>query len=88
MGWELVRIYVLPEYIGKGIGKRLLRLGENFLRRKKANEYCVFAHRRNRPAVRFYIRNGFTRVSRKDTGGEVCLEKKIAIARQLCPADR
>ena len=76
MGWELVRIYLLPEYIGKGIGKKLLQLGENFLRRKKANGYYVFAHRRNRHAVEFYIRNGFARSTSKDTGGEVCLEKR------------
>ena len=77
MGWELLRIYLLPRYMGKGIGKKLLQLGERFLRRKKADGYYVFAHRRNRPAVQFYARNGFVRASRKDTRGEVCLEKRL-----------
>ena len=76
-GWELLRIYLLPEHKGKGIGKKLLQLGERFLRRKRAREYCVFAYRKNRPAVEFYIRNGFTRAPGRDAGEEVCLEKKL-----------
>ena len=75
--WELLRIYLLPKYMGKGIGKKLLQLGEEFLRRKMAKGYYVFAIRRNRPAMKFYTRNGFTRVRRRDTRGEVCLEKKL-----------
>jgi ribosomal protein S18 acetylase RimI-like enzyme len=76
-GWELIRLYLLPEYVRKGIGKKLLRLGENFLRRKNVTVYVVFAHARNRHGIEFYLRNGFTRVSSKDVGGEVCLEKNF-----------
>lgn len=88
MGWELVRIYVLPKYIGKGSGKRLLQLGEKFLMRKMATGYYAFAFRRNRRAVEFYIRNRFARVRSKDAGSEVCLEKKLPIKKQPFPAAR
>jgi GNAT superfamily N-acetyltransferase len=77
VGWELLRIYLLPRYVGKGIGKRLLQLGEKFLQTKMARRYYVSAHRRNTLAVEFYIRNGFTRVPSKDAAGEVYLEKKL-----------
>src|SRR5690242_16451211 len=41
-GWELYRIYLLPEYIGKGVGKKLLLLAEDFLRSKKARKYHAY----------------------------------------------
>jgi ribosomal protein S18 acetylase RimI-like enzyme len=63
--------------MGKGIGKKLLQLGEKFLRTKKANRYVVCAHRKNRRALEFYVRNGFARTPRKDRKGEVYLEKKL-----------
>jgi len=59
----------------KGIGKKLLQLGENFLRCKMAERYYVYAIRRNRLALQFYTQNGFRRTPRRDAGGEVCLEK-------------
>jgi GNAT superfamily N-acetyltransferase len=77
MGWELLRIYLLPEYIGKGIGKKLLSLGESFLRRKKVSRYIVSAHAKNRLAAAFYLRNGFSRVRAKDKGGEIYFEKHL-----------
>jgi len=76
-GWELDRLYLLPEYTGKGIGRKLLQLGEAFLSRRKINRYFVYAHARNRPGIEFYLRNDFKRVPTMDTGGEVCLEKKL-----------
>ncbi len=77
MGWELLRIYLLPECIGKGIGTKLLSLGESFLRRKKVSRYVVTAHAKNTPAIAFYLRNGFARVKGKDKAGEVCFEKNL-----------
>jgi ribosomal protein S18 acetylase RimI-like enzyme len=67
----------LPKYIGKGIGRKLLQLGEEFLRAKMAKRYYVSAHRKNRLAVEFYIRSGFTRAPGRDAGGEVYLEKRL-----------
>ena len=77
MGWELLRIYLLPEYIGKGVGKKLLSFGELFLRRKKVNRYIVSAHAKNRLAIEFYLRNGFSRSKGKDKGGEIYFEKNL-----------
>jgi len=40
-GWELLRIYLLPRYVGKGIGGKLLRLNERFLRKRGIRRYFV-----------------------------------------------
>ena len=67
-GWELGRTYLLPGYIGKGVGKGLLDRWEQFLRRKKARRYFVSYNARNRLARDFYRRNGFARAREYDDG--------------------
>ena len=77
-GWELYRIYLLPEYIGKGVGKKLLLLGEQFFRKKRARKYHVYVFWKNKLGLQFYFRNGFVRMKRKDRGRlELWLEKKL-----------
>ncbi len=58
-GWELLKIYLLPEHMGSGIGTRFIQLGEHFLRTKKASKYVVFVHKDNLQAIGFYRRNDF-----------------------------
>ncbi len=77
-GWELLRIYLLPRYIGKGIGRKLLCLNERFLRRKGIRRYFVYAHARNRLGILFYRRNDFVRMKRKDEGPtSICFVKQL-----------
>ncbi len=77
-GWELLRIYLLPRYIGKGIGKRLLHLNERFLKNRGARRYFVYAHARNRLSTSFYRRNGFARMKGKDASPtSICFVKKL-----------
>jgi diamine N-acetyltransferase len=77
-GWELYRIYLLSEYIGKGIGKKLLQLSEDFLRSKKARKYHAYVWKKNKAALDFYKRNGFTKLEGKNKNKvEICLEKKL-----------
>jgi diamine N-acetyltransferase len=76
--WELYRIYLLPEYIGKGVGKKLLLLAEDFLRSKKARKYHLSVWQENKAALDFYKRNGFVKLEAKNKNRvEVCLEKKL-----------
>lgn len=78
--WELYRIYLLPEYIGKGIGKKLLTLSEQFLRSKKARKYHCYVWKENKAGLDFYKRNGFVKLEAKDKNkAEICLEKKLSI---------
>ncbi len=78
IGWELLRIYLLPQYIGKGVGKKLLQLGETFLKCKKARTYFVTSHKRNRLGIEFYLRNGFTITSKMVDGrASLCFEKRL-----------
>jgi diamine N-acetyltransferase len=75
--WELYRIYLLPEYIGKGVGKKLLLLAEDFLRSKKARKYHLYVWQENKAALDFYKRNGFVKLEGKNKNKvEICLEKK------------
>jgi GNAT superfamily N-acetyltransferase len=76
-GWELNRIYLLPEYIGKGIGKELLSLGERFFNAKKARKYYAYVYSRNKLGLEFYYRNGFVRIRGKEQGPQYYLEKKL-----------
>ena len=76
--WELYRIYLLPEYIGKGIGKKLLMLAEDFLRSKKARKYHAYVWQENKAALEFYKRNGFVKLKGKNKNRvEICIEKKL-----------
>ena len=78
-GWELLRIYLLPEYMGGGIGTRFIQLGEHFLITKKASKYVAFVHKDNFPAIGFYKRNDFVREPELDKKeiNEQCWSKKL-----------
>jgi GNAT superfamily N-acetyltransferase len=67
-GWELFRIYLLPEYHGRGIGRELLHRWEDFLRRRKVRQYSVRIEPKNKLGERFYLRNGFARAEELDRG--------------------
>src|SRR6266702_4067612 len=61
-GWELYRIYLLPEYIGKGVGKRLLLLCEDFLQekrllqaRRKEQEQSLNMHREKTDEIHAFV---------------------------------
>lgn len=56
---ELLRIYLKPSYIGKGVGKKLLLHGEEFLISKAVKKLYCYAHKKNKLGRRFYLKNGF-----------------------------
>ena len=75
---ELYRIYLLPAYIGQGIGREFLRLGETFLLEHGISTYFCFVHQDNEIGKRFYFRSGFQHVPEKDHDGEWYMEKEIS----------
>ena len=76
--WELYRIYLLPEYIGRGIGKEMLHHWDEFLRERKADRYCVYIEPKNKLGNDFYLRNGFVRAKELDRGAaSPCLVKTL-----------
>jgi GNAT superfamily N-acetyltransferase len=77
-GMELLRIYVLPAYIGKGLGGKLLIAGEEFVRARGSNRYFCMVHKRNQLGLNFYRRNQFRHVESKDHDDEMYLEKDLA----------
>lgn len=63
---ELCRIYLLPEYIGKGIGRKLVELGEEFIKSKGCRKYFCYLHKQNKTGKTFYIKSGFIHIPEKD----------------------
>jgi GNAT superfamily N-acetyltransferase len=76
-GWELTRIYLLPDYIGRGLGKGLLDRWESFLRGKRAKRYFVSYNAQNRLARDFYRRNGFVSAKKYSDGATHCAIKLL-----------
>lgn len=77
-GMELLRIYLLPAYIGKGVGRKLLAAGEEFIRAHGSNRYFCMVHKRNQLGLNFYFRNQFRHVETEDHDDEMYLEKRLA----------
>ncbi len=56
---EIVSIYFLPEYIGKGYGKHLLKKCVDELNRQGFDNILLWVLEENRNARSFYEKNGF-----------------------------
>ncbi|MCH8906566.1 MAG: GNAT family N-acetyltransferase [Candidatus Heimdallarchaeota archaeon] len=79
-GIDLGRLYIKPDLIGKGLGSKLLTLGETWVRSKKFTEYYPYVHENNRLGISFYLRKGFERVHELDSpqDHELCMKKKLS----------
>jgi ribosomal protein S18 acetylase RimI-like enzyme len=73
-GFRLYRIYLLPRYIGKGVGKKLLDRAKAFVRSKGENKLFCFVHKNNRRGVDFYLQSGFKHRLESDQGDEWYME--------------
>ena len=59
-GWgEIVAMYLLPEYFGKGYGQLLLECVVNALKEKGFEDIYLWVLDENKRARRFYEKNGF-----------------------------
>ena len=56
---EVVSIYLLPEYMGKGYGKQLFRACVDELRKSGYNRIVLWVLEENQRARKFYEKNGF-----------------------------
>ena len=61
---EIVSIYLLPEYIGKGYGKRLLDAVVSQLKEIGFNDIFLWVLEENSRARRFYEKSGFSESGR------------------------
>lgn len=73
-GPRLYRIYLLPEYMGKGIGKKLLDKGKEFIKSKGENRLFCLVHNKNKSGINFYLRNDFDHVQEYDQKDEWYME--------------
>ena len=67
---ELLKLYIEPDRIGKGLGKNLLKLGEEFIRSKGLNRYFTLVNKHNKIGVDFYLRNSFKHYPERDEDDE------------------
>lgn len=70
---EIVAIYLLPQHIGKGYGKALMRAALQKLWDEGAGDVCLWALSQNTRAEGFYEHLGFERTGRlqhEQIGGE------------------
>jgi len=74
---QLYRIYLHPGYIGCGIGGRLLRLGEAFVRAHGMHTLFCFVHKENELGKRFYLRHAFRHQPEHDHDDEWYMEKEL-----------
>jgi ribosomal protein S18 acetylase RimI-like enzyme len=77
-GAELLRLYVLPPYIGQGIGWGLVQRGEAFVVAQGFHTYGCFVHKDNELGKRFYMRRGFRHVGAQDHEEDWYMEKALA----------
>lgn len=76
---ELYRIYLLPTFIGQGIGRRLLDHGEAFVTEHGIDSYFCFVHKDNEIGKRFYLHSGFKHIPEKDKDVEWFMEKGLSV---------
>jgi ribosomal protein S18 acetylase RimI-like enzyme len=74
-GAQLFRIYLRPAYVRQGIGRRLLELGEAFLRARGVERYFCYVNKGNLVGQRFYDRQGFRHLAEEDLVDSYCMEK-------------
>ncbi len=74
---ELYRIYLLPAFIGRGIGRKMLESCEAFVAGRGRNSYFCFVHKGNEVGKRFYLKSGFRHIPEKDREDEWFMEKDI-----------
>jgi diamine N-acetyltransferase len=71
------RLYIYPEYIGKGIGSALLQRAEEWIKDKGFNEYYLYVEQSNKLGFNFYMRKGFKIDQEANSDNEVFLKKTL-----------
>lgn len=61
---EIISIYLLPQYIGKGYGTHLLHAAINELKKLGYHEIFLWVLEENYPAIEFYEKNGFVKTDK------------------------
>ena len=73
---EIHSLYLLPEFIGQGIGPLLFDMAERGLKEKEYKHHLVCVFSKNKAAIQFYESHGFKTVS---TGNEIIMgEQKLS----------
>lgn len=88
---EIVSIYFLPDYMGKGYGGALLRAAVEALASMGYRDIFLWVLEENRRARRFYEKHGFRAdggVMVQEIGGKALRERRYAVSVSHCPVSR
>lgn len=58
--------YLIPEYRGKGLGKKLVHYAENYFRQLKVAEYHLRVSPTNQTAIHLYLKSGMVKLREED----------------------
>ncbi len=78
---KLFRMYLDPDYIGKGVGSMLLETAEKFMVQHGVKKYVLEVHPQNKLGLSFYRRKGFYEV--KDDNTDCSSECELVLEKQL-----
>lgn len=73
---EIVSLYLMPDYVGKGYGRQLMEAALQKLQKDGCEDVCLWALTQNRRAEGFYTHMGFAlsgRVQTETIGGKELL---------------
>lgn len=73
----LHRLYLDPEYIGCGLGTRLLEKFEAYVRKHGCRRYYCYVDKKNETGLRFYLKGGFEHQPIRDNADDFFLEKRL-----------
>lgn len=76
---EIYRIYLLPTFIGQGIGYKLLEYGEAFVLEHGIKSIFCFVNKNNEIGKRFYLNSSFKHIQEKDKDDEWYMVKELPI---------
>ena len=87
--WKVYKLYLLPEFHGRGLGSRLLQHCEAAARRSGARRLRLEVNKRNARPLAAYQRNGFTIVESvvTDFGGGFVMDDFV-MAKDLTPVNQ
>jgi diamine N-acetyltransferase len=63
---ELTRVYVQPEYIGKGVGSKLMQHVIDHTRQNGIESLWLHVYEKNYSAIDFYLKWGFEKMGKQD----------------------
>lgn len=80
---EINKLYILRKFFGKGIGKKMMMIAEDQLKKDKVESVWLWALERNERAVRFYQKMGYENIGTAYFQMEVNNYKNVVLRKKI-----